>query len=165
METAVVILAAFSGGLGGAVLQPVVQYVVDRRKNSDERIAARRRNIQRMLLVHLAFGRKVATSATSIAAYKDVGKPFPLSKEDILDVIKTPDPLPPWEVERIDDEQLQTAARSFEDVVFSLTPDVLFDEDVTAESLKIRAEHLTVLSKEIIERLDALAWPVLEEAN
>ncbi len=161
-DTGTVLIVAFGGGLAGAVLQPVVQYALDRLRSGHERRLARERSLRRMLLPFLAYADRLALAAGFTAAYKANGKESPLSKSALLDSLTSHEQLPAWEVVRIEDNGLRALCEELYQVVSMLMPGVLSDTDATPDQLNAEAKRLTDVRTSICLRMDALDWPEVD---
>lgn len=159
-DWAIVLLAAFGGGLAGAVLQPVVSHFLERARSGEGIRKRREQSLRRMVTKRFEFG------AGLITAILGVGLRGGMSQDEKLEFVK---PIPgfmdtlAWEPERIDDVDFRETVTEY----YKATSDLrqLF---WSAEPLDVAAadeliKQLVELRPRITRRMDELNWPEVED--
>lgn len=160
-DTWVIVVAAFGGGIAGAILQPTLAYSMDLLRGKGQRRKAIERNLRRMLTVWLGFTTKAAMMAMEIAGRRDFGRPT-LSEVEILQRIRMAEQhFPTWQIERIHDAQLEGLADKLYSIALVL-PLRLIDPNTTTTWLNDVAGEIGQLRRNIVIRMDELDWPEFE---
>jgi hypothetical protein len=156
-DSTTVLIAAFGGGLAGAVLQPITGFVlarVDSNKAHDRRLA---RKLRQMVEANLQYGRRLLIA--NMLRQPDTAGPIPW--DQIIETVKLED-VPNWLPERIKDEPLRQLATAHNDecmMLYILLTQVPTNED----HRETAAKRIDALAPEIIQRMDDLRWPEVEE--
>ena len=162
-DALVIALAAFSGGLVGAVLQPAMSYLFDRLRSETTIRKTRQRNNRPMLTAKIREGRGYLASAATIHLLFSGG-------ELIVDKAKRIDDLQPekpegylWQPHRIDDENLRDMAIEYNQVAADLYGQILQDRPNYEETARLGG-LLETLQVQITNRMDKeLNWPEVED--
>ncbi len=144
-DTWVIVLAAFSGGLAGAVLQPLLSYVFERLRAGETIRKGRQRNIRRMVFDYIRFTRRVQGSVLSGKAPGMEGLPF-------------------WEPERIDDATLHDLVVGYNEKSAELfgVGSPLPGKNVDQGRVKQLDGDLNDLQRRITARMDTLNYPEID---
>jgi len=165
-ETVTVLVAAFGGGLAGAILQPVVTYVLHRVRSGEEIRKRRERSLRRMLNSRMALGRSASSLSLRVLLY-EAG---PLSEPpDILGELNkitekfAADSAVAWQPERIEDPSLGEMARQY----YAKSNDLLLgmaEPETRPKDGGIQLQKdLTTLQRDIARRMDELNWPEVDD--
>ena len=161
-DTWLIVLAAFGGGLFGAILQPVLTYGMDRMRAGDQRRKAIERNLRRMMTLWLEFTTRVGATAVEIASRRDLGRPA-LSDAEIMQRIRLAErPFPTWAAERIRDQTMRDLADALYEMAIKM-PIRLIDPSTSNSELDSAAHEIGRLRHDIVIRMDELDWPEFEE--
>jgi hypothetical protein len=161
-DWAVVLVAAFGGGLAGAVLQPIVSHVLERASSKERIRRSRERCLRHMLSAWMSNARRLI--GVSIIAY---GFP-PDARATELRRIQAmhPEPgTPPWQPERIVDDELRLLAVEHNrllDQMFGLLWQSQLDQK-QAETLPSLCESIREIQPKITARMDELNWPEVDD--
>lgn len=150
-DWAIVLVAAFGGGLAGAVLQPVTAYVLETIRSKHEIRKRRERGLRRMLEAWLRHGRRIMVAQVR----RSTGQ-----RTDSSDLM---DPsVPVWQGSRIADPDLRAKAEQYRQTMVelltlltSVEPDPLRGQQLIKE-LEDLQEQITVC-------MDELNWPEVDE--
>lgn len=161
-DTWVIVLAAFGGGLVGAVLQPVLSYLFDRLRSETTIRKTRQRNNRRMITVQIVQGRRVMGYLVTLQLLDRSERPMDLSErfkriEEIRDLPKGY----LWQPERVDDEKLRTLVDAYADAHMKLSGEMVLAPDY--EKTNRLSEQLDGLQRQITSRMDELNWPEVED--
>jgi hypothetical protein len=161
-DWAIVLVAAFGGGLAGAVLQPVTSHILEGVRSQQYLRRTREGQLRRMVMAAIARGRTVAGAAIEASFFAEQG--YPLSQ---LDRAKRAailgEDVPLWQPHRISDPRLQQLAREYNKAVndlWLLLLDRSFDRRV--EESRELTSRLEELQHHITLRMDELNWPEVE---
>jgi len=159
-DWAIVLLAAFGGGLLGAVLQPVVNHFLERARSGEGIQKRREQSLRRMVTKRFEFGAGLITAILGVRLRGG------MSQDEKLEFVK---PIPgfmdtlAWEPERIDDVDFRRTVTDY----YKATSDLrqLF---WSAEPLDVAAadeliKQLVELRPRITRRMDELNWPEVED--
>ena len=154
-DWAIVLVAAFGGGLAGAVLQPVVSYVLQRARSGEEIRKKRERSFRRMIEGEITWARK------EIADLVEAPHPTEEQKLDMVQSDESDEGKAGWLLERIADPDLQQMIREHGKLMGALTTSLLRPSDggKFAES----AQQLKALQLRITLRMDDLNWPEADD--
>lgn len=157
-DWAIVLVAAFGGGLAGAVLQPVVACVFRLANSAVRRCKPRTRRLRRMIAGRMEWGRVLGATLVATSWSRRRGLDVPLSDEVLKHVHPRPTFLFPenW----IEPEMRERASAFFAELEKELLPPEVGDDDETRAE---RLERLNLLGKEILARMDELNWPEVDE--
>ena len=148
-DTVTVLLAAFGGGLAGAVLQPVVSYVLQRIRSGEEIRRMRERSLRRMIEAALLDGRARAADLL----LREVGIPVAAREREAR---------PLWQPERIPDPSLQRVAREYNEVRVGLFRISSSNAPDYKKAYTLIGE-LEKLQQQITLRMDELNWPEADD--
>ena len=151
-DTVTVLLAAFGGGLAGAVLQPVVSYVLQRVRSGEEIRKRRERNLRRMVEWELAWGSRVSAAAVLSPQ---------LTEQHRFDMVKLDAGKVLWQPERIGDRDLQQMALEYAKLTGGLYQFALHPGK--GEETTDLHRQLGALQSRIILRMDELNWPEVDD--
>ena len=160
-DWAIVLIGAFGGGLVGAVLQPVVTYVMGRFRSSDQIRRNRERYLRRMMVARIREGRSAALEA--LAAIGRASHCPPAPPEESASPTVPPRDTPLWQPERISDPDLQTLARRYNEVTRDLRVRARFGNQQVKETLPELVTQSEALEVEITRRMDELEWPEVDD--
>jgi len=160
------LLAAFGGGLAGAVLQPLVVHGLERIRRSEEIRKSRERSLRRMLNSRMAVGR--SASALSFNAWLHETGLLP-EPPDVLSEFRkigerfVADSAVAWQPERIEDPSLGEMARQYyaksNDLLLGMAEPETQSKDGGIQLMK----DLTTLQCDIARRMDELNWPEVDD--
>jgi hypothetical protein len=164
-DWAIVLFAAFGGGLFGAVLQPVVSFVLQQ-INSGKEIARRReRSLRRMLNAEIVHGRGlmgfsgVIVGRLRTGVHTAQGEMFQhlnaLSERRLEGAGL-------WQPERIADADLRSTAKEYNEVLVKLDS-ALFNSKYDEKMILQSGDRLEELQKKITARMDELNWPEVDD--
>jgi len=151
-DTVTVLLAAFGGGLAGAVLQPAVSYVLQRVRSGEEIRKRQERSLRRMVEWELAWGSRVS-AAVVLSPHLTEQHRFDMVKLDAGNVV--------WQPERIGDRDLQQMARECAKLTGGLFQFALHPGK-GEEAADLRRQ-LEALQSRITLRMDELNWPEADD--
>ena len=162
-DTWVIVLAAFGGGLVGAVVQPLLSYFLELLRSKATIRKTRQRNNRRMITVQIVQGRRVMGNLVTSQLLERSGRPMDPSErfkriEELRDLPKGY----LWQPERVDDEKLRTMLREYVDTYMKLWGEMLLDSP-NYEKTNRFSEQLDELQRHITSRMDELNWPEVEE--
>ncbi len=159
-DTWVIVVAAFGGGLAGAVLQPLSSHLLgiafaDRanRRNVEQ-------NLRRMLYALIDQGGRVAGVAWKVEARLKQNE-HPSSMNALREGLRLPREFPLLQLWRIEDSALRGMAEEYMNAMDELR-EFCFDGALTSERLAELAERMTELPREMTLRMDKLNWPEAE---
>jgi glucose-6-phosphate-specific signal transduction histidine kinase len=158
-DWAIVLVAAFGGGLAGAVLQPVTAHVLETIRRDEETRNRRERHLRRMLLSQMAWGIKLGAAVGTIRHFEKQGHHVPaeLRKE-----AATPDPPSAvWQPERIQDSALREAADRLQTVLAELLH-LTFSSPIDDDQSARLAAEFNALRSTITLRMDELNYPEVD---
>lgn len=165
MDIAVTVVAAFGGGLAGAVLQPLAEYLLSRRRAVDERIRSDRRDARRLVEAHISAADLQGAFARR-SGYGLEGDPAPEVRlnqleQKLLDVWSRVDIRPVL----LRDPELEEALREVDKVIWNLMYDARSllrqgpaEERQPAAKRDQDHDRYNELRTRILERLDELGW-------
>jgi len=157
-ETATVLVAAFGGGLAGAILQPVASYLLELARSGKEIRKRRERSLRRMLEARIADGRRLLAAQFTLEArgYASVSL---TGDEKAREIRFGRRPL--WQPERISDPGLQQMAHDYNRTCSDLEILVRFCllDTGNAKKAAALADVLEDLQPRITRRMDELNWP------
>ena len=149
-DTATVLFAAFGGGLAGAVLQPVVSYVLQRVHSGEEISKRRERSLRRMIEAEIHWTSERAGNLI-LSEVVDVPRAAGEKKEGPL-----------WQPERITDPSLQHMAREYYKVGLDLFK-LSCSNAPDYEKANTLFDELEKLQQKITLRMDELNWPEADD--
>lgn len=160
-DWAIVLLAAFGGGLAGAVLQPVVSYALQRVRSKEEIRKSRERGLRFMLEVELDWAGYLLMACDIGLLREEIG--VPLSVEDKMamtgsGVLMYPKGVPPWNPDRIRDTELRELVDGYYGSVRE-TAQVFYLPQIDREKVRSLRGRLDELGAQIRRRMDELNWP------
>ena len=162
----VLLVAAFGGGLAGAVLQPVVTYAMQRLRSVEEIRRRRDQQLRRMVVGQMDRGRRL-TQAWHAILNQHLEKDAPIPFHQRYNIVNQAEGAPLWEPNRIRDDGLQkmaceyfTAAEELRDLLVEGT--FLDSNEPPNEPLK-RAQRLETLQPQVTDRMDQLNWPEVDD--
>jgi hypothetical protein len=164
-EWAIVLFAAFGGGLAGAVLQPVVIYALQRVRSGEEIRKRRERSLRRMLNSRMNTGRSASALSYKAVLHKSgvlLEPPDVLSELDKIGERFVADSAVAWQPERIEDPRLGEMAREYSDKTTLLLLRIAEPESREDRTVQLR-QDLQALEREIARRMDELNWPEVED--
>jgi len=158
-DWAIVLFAAFVGGLAGAVLQPVVTFWLQRMNSGKEIRKRRERSLRRMLNSAMERGRHIATGAMRALYWADAG----LASTDLKEIKDLLDEVPEyvWQPERIEDHRLRELADEYDENFRDLT--LSLSQGLDREAVRHLGKNLFELQQQITRRMDELNWPEVED--
>ena len=158
-DWAIVLVAAFGGGLAGAVLQPAVTHALEGIRSKREIRCRRERTLRRMLEARLVDGGRLAFAALDLHIRLQRG--VAVASEERFQLAKGPGGLPLWQPERIADPELRQVADEYQEVCLSLAQSVL----TAAQEWDPRpaAARIMELQRRITSRMDELNWPEVDD--
>ena len=160
-EWAIVLVAAFGGGLAGAVLAPVMTYLMQRIGSSDQIRKNRERYLRRMIVARIRAGRSAASEALMA-----IGRAFrdpTVSGDESASPAVAPQDSPLWQPERISDRDLQKLARRYDKLRNDLRVGARFGNEWVEESLDRLVTEIGGLEEQITARMDELNWPEVDD--
>lgn len=157
-ETATVLVAAFGGGLAGAILQPVASYFLELARSGKEIRKRRERSLRRMLEGRIADGRCLLADEFTLEA-RGFASILLTGDERAREIGFGTRPL--WQPERISDPGLQQMARAYNEACSDLEILVRFapPDAGGAKKAAALAGVLEDLQPRITRRMDELNWP------
>lgn len=158
-DWAIVLVAAFGGGLAGAVLQPVVGLGADILLSDRNLRKARERTLRRMVSARLEDGGRLIYAAADLHIRLRYSQEVPFHERRQLAM--PPSSLPPWEPERIADPYLANLVSNYVAASWSLARSLFSagdDWDPSPTSSVLRD-----LRPQIITRMDQLKWPEVDD--
>lgn len=155
-DWAVVLVAALSGALAGAVLQLALAYV-QRRRSGEEAPMERERQLRWMLEALTVQGRVLASGSSLVALSRRDDFPAPAAKELQEQLWQFPQ-APPWRPEGIDDIELQLHVRDYADTMDRLH-NLLSSERIDEEERLKLVARLGSLQARMTRRMAELRWP------
>jgi len=161
-ETATVLLAAFGGGLAGAVLQPLITYALQRARAGEEIKKKRERSLRRMIDAEIAHGR--GEVGVGILVSGGIRRGAKMNPDELLERV---DALAQrrgvlWQPERIPDTDLRSTVDEYHKVLIRL--DAAFSTSQYDEKLiRQSANQLEELQLKITRRMDELNWPEVDD--
>lgn len=159
-DWAVVLIAAFGGGLAGAVLQPLASHILERLRREEETRKKRERHLRRMLVAQIRLGRGAVAMTTYAKARLQQRQAVSVEE---LQASLTPAPGGPlWEPQRIPDPQLREDAIKYDDTRAKLD-DLLWHQPIDFGRAFPLAQQLESLQVEITHRMDELNWPEVDD--
>ena len=165
MDVAVTVVAAFGGGLAGAILQPLTEYLVGRRRASDERLRADRRDARKIVETEILHA-DMQHSFARRSSYVFEGDPPPeekikLLQQGINDLWQNVELRPVL----LRDEELEQDLDELKTVIWGLMYDAQSllrngprEERLTPDKSREAFERYGQLRIRILERLDELGW-------
>jgi hypothetical protein len=166
-DWAVVLVAAFGGGLAGAVLQPLASHVLERVRREEEIRKRRERHLRRMVEARIESRRTHELALAFVCGFRRLGKPAPSAREVIEDHERRepPPPAPTYWPERIPDPHLRQTAIEYGKLVAELTGPLRFQDidPATEDKLLQLTDRIRPLEEEIVRRMDELNWPEVDE--
>ena len=151
-DTWVIVLAAFGGGLAGAILQPILSYFMHRLTSGDEIRRDRQRSLRRMLVSEIRWTRKRQAWATSKALEQSLG----------IDLAVGPLPFmggPFWEPERIEDAELRKKVKEYSERGNAIVRATHGAPTIDEAEVKRLDSELNDSQQRITARMDSLNWP------
>jgi hypothetical protein len=159
-DWAVVLIAAFGGGLAGAVLQPLASHILERLRREEEIRKRRERHLRRMLSSRMAMTAALVDDAWRILLRQHQGQPMTVKEK--WEVLSRHTDGPLWEPDRIHDPLLRQHAYDYAHTAF-----LLFNAFWAAEADQERVESLITqldrMRADISTRMDELNWPEVDE--
>lgn len=165
MDVAVTVVAAFGGGLAGAILQPVAEHLLSSRRAADERRRADRRDARELVEAEVRQA-DIQHEFARRSQYVLTDDPSPEEKlQQLQQRIQAV-----WENVRIRpvllrDDKLERDLDELQNVVWDLVYDARSllqegprEERLTPEKSKERFKRYRELRTAILERLDELDW-------
>jgi len=164
-EIATVLLAAFGGGLAGAVLQPVVSHGLERLRRSEEIRKSRERSLRRMLNSMIIAGRETIELSSLIDTRIFAGNPLTYPEivngwEKITQRLESRTAL--WQPERIENPVLQEAVREYREVWAKLASEIMSPAPGAQKGAKLVGD-LEALQCKITICMDELNWPEVDD--
>lgn len=167
-DWAVVLVAAFGGGLAGAVLQPLASHVLERLRREEETRKKRERQLRRMIEARIKFREFHEIVLRAVRLLRHRGKRA-LSAREVIQRLEREEPSPPapsYRPERIPDPHLRQKATQYGELFAEFTGPLLLEEEMdsaTEDRLLELADRINPLEKEIVRRMDELNWPEVDE--
>jgi len=161
-DWSIVLLAAFGGGLAGAVLQPVVSYVLQRVRSAEEIQKNRERSLRRMLNTYMAMGRQY----TGFSVRRKLDRS--LKPAEVLTALNeiaqrfVTQPGAVWQPERIKVDSLYEMACEHHAELERLITVLSAKDYDPAEAQKLE-DRLEELRRQITGRMDKLNWPEVDD--
>lgn len=146
-DTWVIVLAAFGGGLAGAILQPLTSYIMQRLQSRETIRKARQRSVRRMIFQYIRHTRRVQ----AIALTNIQGQRVAL------------DDMPFWEPERIDDKGLHGLVADYNKASSQLFVQATMKPDHSQELMEQLDQRLNELQRKITARMDGLNYPEIDD--
>ena len=159
-DTWVIVLAAFGGGLAGAVLQPLISYLLQLRTRKQDIEAEINQGLRRMIYAWLDRGTKVYL-VTMDAHARTLYDAEPLTNEEITAKLAFPSGFPILQSWRIGDQSLQTDVDEYVEL-YHQSRDLCWNPTKDVELMDGLVKRMQELPRQITKRMDALGWP---EAN
>ena len=168
-DWAIVLVAAFGGGLAGAVLQPVVSHFLQGVRSKEEIRKRREQHLRRVLVGQMVHGRKLIEALQRVIV-RGQEKDIPSLGERYEIVTQAgwaPLWAPSWELGRITDDRLRQMATEYFDAADELGRLVLYGEgpdwhEPPNPPLQA-AKKLECLQRQITLRMDELNWPEVDD--
>ena len=165
MDVAVTVVAAFGGGLAGAILQPLTEYLVGRRRASDERRRADRRDARKIVETEILHADMEHTFARR-SSFVFEGDPPPEEKVKLLQqgishLWQNVELRPVLLHDEGLEQDLDELKRVMWDLMFdahSLLRNGPREERLTLDKRRESFERYGQLRIRILERLDELGW-------
>lgn len=159
-DWAVIVIAAFGGGLAGAVLQPLVLHALERLRREEEIRRRREGHLRRMLESRIVMAMALVHGSWQVIMRQDEGPAMTWSEK--MELLAPPASGPVWEPERIKDSSLRQKAESYADAASALFRALL---PTTADAKKVDdlVNQLEALRREIVLRMDELNWPEVQD--
>jgi len=165
MDVAVTVVAAFGGGLAGAVLQPVAEHLLSRRRAADERRRADRRDARNLVEAELLesdtcyeFARRSRFVARGDPGPEEKLKQLQLRIQAVWQNVRLRPVL-------LHDDKLERDLDEVKTVVWDLMYDARSlleegprEERLSPEQSKEKFRRYKELRTGILERLDELGW-------
>lgn len=150
----VIVVAAFGGGLAGAILQPLMSYALDRVRSKERIRKDRERSLRRMLFAEIRETRRLQAWARSIALGTELNR----------DLGTGPAPFggPFWEPHRIKHDALRKVVEEYNRLKASLYT-AGYEKDVD-EIRRVDAQ-LNQLQVEITRIMDEQDWPEADQVD
>jgi len=168
-DWAIVLLAAFGGGLAGAVLQPVVSHFLERVRSGEETRKRREQHLRRVLVGQMVHGRKLIEAWHTVidrGLEKD-SVPFDERYKILTRAGWAPLWAPSWELGRIKDDSLRQMATEYFAAADQLGRLVLHGEGPDWHQPPNpplqAARQLESLQPQITLRMDELNWPEVDD--
>jgi len=159
-DWAVVLVAAFSGGLAGAVLQPLASHILERVRREEVIRRNREKSLRRMLTAAFDYGRALAAAGHLHYARQHRGAT--VSQAQMNELTQFPKNMPTWQPERIADPQLREVAEQHS-LGLSKLMDLLLRPAPPVDEIVQLSERLLSLEKKAVRRMDELNWPEVDE--
>lgn len=160
-DWAIVLVAAFGGGLAGAVLQPVMDHVLQRIRREEETRKRRERHLRRMVVAQMEWARQTVAAIETLHRWLKQGRE--VSKEWREQAIKPDEHSPFWQPERISDPDLREDARLFGSIARDLRSHVRLASSELGIVLVNAIRDLQRLERQMTARMDELNWPEVDE--
>jgi hypothetical protein len=160
-ETVTVLLAAFLGGLAGAVLQPVVSHVLERIRSDEETRRRRHQSLRFMLEVEIDWGNYLVMASKLALLQQGIGAPvsFEQKRNGVTSGLAMfRKGVPAWNPERVDDQQLQQLAIEYSEGVRNLA-EAYYHPVIDKDKAQALSERLDDMALRIRQRMDELNWP------
>jgi hypothetical protein len=159
-DWAIVLIAAFGGGLAGAVLQPITSYAMDRLRASEQIRKSHERTLRRMIESKIEAAQRVNVALHVVWGFHQFGSPAPPVR-DLLKAEDFPISGPVLTSDRIADPELGAMAAEYSKLTTDLVVAVFFQEldAESVEKLLPMTHRLSELEKTMIRRMDQLNWP------
>ena len=150
-DTWLIVVAAFGGGLAGAILQPLMSYALDRVRSTETIRKNRERSLRRMLFAKIRATRTVQAWAMTRALEQELGRSPSTGSLPIGG--------PFWEPHRIKEPELKNKVEEYSGLSASL-----YTAGYRLDVGEIRRldEKLDALQVEITLTMDDLNWPEAE---
>jgi hypothetical protein len=163
-DSAVVLVAAFGGGLAGAVLQPVISYVLETIRRKEEAQEDRKRYLRRMIEEEFNWGRDLVAASKEIARREADDGHHPPRAERLTILKEIGEGRASWQNWRIRDRSLRNKVEAYlgmaRDVREHLAQGPMPDPgEPPYRELMAGLRGMERLEVEIMKRLDKLNWP------
>ena len=163
-DWAIVLIAAFGGGLAGAVLQPVTSHLLEMIRRGEEIRRRRERSLRRMLQARMEHARTDLIVVELMCVYWRAGQPIP-SASDLKNRVGKPAPVPFWAPSRISDPQLRQSATEHDQLFWELSQ-LLWKRpvgDATSGMVDALVDRFESVEADITRRMDELNWPEADD--
>ena len=159
-DWAVVLVAAFSGGLAGAVLQPLASHILERIRREEDIRKTRERQLRRMLQSRMAMTAALVNDAWGILLRQAHGPP--MTGKEKWEVLFRHAGGPLWEPDRIRDPSLRKSAYDYAHAAFLLF-NALWPAQADQERVEGLVTQLDGIRAAITTRMDELNWPEVDD--
>ena len=167
-DTWVIVLAAFGGGLLGAVLQPALTHILELIRAGATIRKRREQSLRKMLMSQIREGRQFLARSLRFEMAHRLGRPLDHTERmQLIDQTmegttqKSPDYL--WQPERIEDDGLRNSANDYAQTAADLWGESTMKNPDYSRVIAL-SQRLESLQKQITARMDELNWPESDDS-